>query len=719
MEIITNIANNITDRINASKGKAGKPPASRMLEEHSDLESLVRKASEVITVGITRRAVLVELASRVGAEALKDLGIKRDTLLAVNIGAFIIESFDILGLISVNLQQVVGTDDNPTYYVLAGENEEYAELLTLMEPTSTNFPSVTPYSDWTCGTHENGLPIIKHANKAMLAGINTDTHNIPMNALNMLQRSGWKINGSVYEVFKHFYKAGNSPKAFPHQDESKPRVTRSGLATEARYIVECADKLGSQVFYHQYNCDFRGRIYPLSAFLNEQSSDRSKGIMLFDEPKALGENGLYWLMVHTANVWGEDKLTLDGRAQFVEDNMDLWGVWAADPINNTGWMNADKPWSFLSAIIELSNIEVFDGDVQDYPCALPIFVDGSNNGVQHMAALTHDETTAPLVNLVPQDTPGDVYMAICEAVYEQIAQDYDSSLDGEFDTFFSTYQQMQADYSGLRGDDERLAMRDKINAYREEVQPQRFAANYFIRITDKKAQRKMVKRPVMTLGYGGTRRGFTKMVLEDNRQTSDYFRHMQFSWASYFGDLIYFTARGKKDQAAKLPGLAQTLTLFEELASKSLKEDKKLSWIVPVTNFPVVQQYQKSKMVRIKLSYRGEVVRLHVAIFEEQSINKGKQKTSAAPNIIHSFDAAHLQMTVVSSEFRTATIHDSFGCLPCDMGNLFEGVRESFVDFYQADPLAQLLAQQGASDMMPERGNLDLEDILKSDFAFA
>ena len=87
--------------------------------------------------------------------------------------------------------------------------------------------------------------------------------------------------------------------------------------------------------------------------------------------------------------------------------------------------------------------------------------------------------------------------------------------------------------------------------------------------------------------------------------------------------------------------------------------------------------------------------------------------------MIHSLDAAHLTLTVVEMDFRTATIHDSFGCLPSNMEELFVGVRETFADLYATDPLANLLTQHDAMDMMPERGELDLEDIIKSDFSFS
>jgi len=42
--------------------------------------------------------------------------------------------------------------------------------------------------------------------------------------------------------------------------------------------------------------------------------DLKRGILNFSEGKRIGEDGLYWLKVHLANKWGEDKLPLDERA---------------------------------------------------------------------------------------------------------------------------------------------------------------------------------------------------------------------------------------------------------------------------------------------------------------------------------------------------------------------------------------------------------------------
>ena len=43
---------------------------------------------------------------------------------------------------------------------------------------------------------------------------------------------------------------------------------------------------------------------------------------------------------------------------------------------------------------------------------------------QHLSALTRDEITAPHVNLVPSDLPGDLYKYVAEHVWEAIKEDY-------------------------------------------------------------------------------------------------------------------------------------------------------------------------------------------------------------------------------------------------------------------------------------------------------
>ena len=61
--------------------------------------------------------------------------------------------------------------------------------------------------------------------------------------------------------------------------------------------VDIAQEFRDHVIYFPYNMDFRGRTYPIPPNLNILGSDFSRGVLVFDEAKPLGEKGLYWLKV--------------------------------------------------------------------------------------------------------------------------------------------------------------------------------------------------------------------------------------------------------------------------------------------------------------------------------------------------------------------------------------------------------------------------------------
>ena len=223
----------------------------------------------------------------------------------------------------------------------------------------------------------------------------------------------------------------------------------------------------------------------------------------------------------------------------------------------------------------------------------------------------------------------------------------------------------------------------------------------------------------MTLGYGSTAFGFKDQILEDGPGIDDAFQNLEFAFARYLADILYSTCVGADGIDAELPGPARMLDLFKTLATRRVEKGEKLSWTVPVTNFPVVQQYTSPVSKRIQFRYLGETLKLTIQIREETLLDKRKQKSSAAPNIVHSFDAGHLAMTVNECDYPISTVHDSWGSTPGDMSDLFETVREQFVEFNERDPLALLLSGENASDLMPTRGSLDVSTVLESDFAFA
>jgi DNA-directed RNA polymerase len=112
-------------------------------------------------------------------------------------------------------------------------------------------------------------------------------------------------------------------------------------------------------------------------------------------------------------------------------------------------------------------------------------------------------------------------------------------------------------------------------------------------------------------------------------------------------------------------------------------------------------------------------------------VKEHKQANAVAPNVVHSFDAAVLMLTVIEathegiSHFRM--IHDSFATVPADCVALAEITRRVFVDFYTQNDVVTMLAQQLTAQLPegaeipapPQYGKLNLNEVLDSQYFFA
>lgn len=110
-------------------------------------------------------------------------------------------------------------------------------------------------------------------------------------------------------------------------------------------------------FYYPHNLDFRGRAYPMHPHLTHLSSDLCRGVLEFAEGRPLGKSGLKWLKIHLANLYsgGVEKLSYDGRLEFVENHLNDIFDSAEKPINGKQWwLTAEDPFQCLAACIDLS-----------------------------------------------------------------------------------------------------------------------------------------------------------------------------------------------------------------------------------------------------------------------------------------------------------------------------------------------------------------------------
>jgi DNA-directed RNA polymerase len=739
--------------------------------EDEVVERIVDMTLGPVLMALRSRSMLTETAIGLGSKVRRNMGIKEDPLnetkISLYLGLKLLEAycnkdkpkskFKLLGIEKMQQRKQKGRHQHATYHLKLTSQKTFDELWATIDVAELEeSPRSKPSADWTSGYHQDGHTLIRRGNADALQKVSRENCPVVLDALNKLQNTAYSINEPVFEVYKTMFEQQDRDKIFssdyeivkktPFKHEKEERQpSREGMYLEADAILVIAETFLDRPFYHRYNCDFRSRIYPGSSYLHEQSSDNAKGLIQYQDSVPLGDNGAYWLAIHTANSFGEDKLRLDERAIWCEERMDQLIACAEDPYNNTLWIQGEKPWTVLACCYEWARLRdwtILGGNEQStFESKIPLYIDGSNNGVQHLTALSLDDTVAHLVNLVPTDLPGDVYMYVAEKVWEELAE-LDKQTDPELTKNMSRYIQEITDIKLKMGTAETKEEKDKVfkeaDAWRTEHKEQLndMWVPFWMRLADnKKLQRKTVKRPVMTLGYGVTKMGVREQVFDDTKTLSEELKFKEKKWVNPFGDLLMDTT------LKNMPGPAAMLDLFRELAVRANSKSDFLQWDIPITNFPVVQAYEATKEQQVeayfcnegssrpkdKVRKDGSVVRYHppntirltIRPYERRKLDKRAQKTGAAPNLVHSFDAAHLTTTVTSCPFPVTTIHDSFGCHAGNMEDLFRIVRETFVSFYETNPLEQVLEQVGASELIPEKGDLDLTAILDSDFAFA
>lgn len=727
MTTLERLCSNVKDRQKFLLSLKGEPDKRNKVWRlyDKDPELLISMTYGAVLMSIERKAVLTAMIRSLGSIINRRFKLKEDEITEAHLGWFVLIAYLDTGILKVysKHQKVNGKRSKfPTYHVRVLDTESLNSVMELIDPEVVElFPAKQPPKDWGEGfLHEElGFPLIKHAHKDAIAAAKVNDMSYIKETINKLQRTGWRINVPVYNALEACVNSPETP--FKFNTEVDPEK-KASLIIEIEAIRRLAKRNLNNAFYHLYNLDFRGRIYPNTAFLHEQSSDNAKGILMFDEPVPLGDNGSYWLSVHTANMWGNDKVSLDDRAQWTADNLDDILLYTEDPMKHTGWMQADKPFCFLACCYEWSQLSNWHGDgyaTEEFPSCLPLYIDGSNNGVQHLVAMSKDEEIAPLVNLVPQELPGDVYMFIAEHVkanVERDAIDLDEKYKSRFDEIYSQLVELrQAVGCCIQGSEIYKQSLKRLKEFSNSVYDikKKLGPIFWSKIEDKKIWRKTVKRPVMTLGYGGTKYGMVDMVDGDTRDISEYLRDKDKAWSAYLGHLIYDTCY------AELKGPAKLLKMFEELAIQENNKDRPIAFTQIVTGFPFVHSYREPQSKQTLLSYGEETLKITVQLWKESTLKKSKQKSGAAPNIVHSLDAVHLSMYIHDTDYPVTVVHDSFGCHAGNMEKAFVDVRKKFLELYEKEPLEYILAQMDALDLIPEKGTLDVREILTSDYAFA
>lgn len=605
------------------------------------------------------------------------------------------------------------------------------------------WPSATPPKPWTFWNdggswdervtasvlrsyHKDTQGAVKHA-------IKSGQMQPALDAVNALQSVAFKINTRVLEVLEQCSELGlkvkgitpenlkrtPKPNAFAWEAMEKAQQGRfhaKNAEVDKRNSAHMSDRLlfaddmktayamlEHRRFYTPLNCDWRGRVYGLSHF-NFQREDRVRALFLFSDGEEIGEEGIEWLKVHTANCGDFGKISkrpLMERREWCNDNIQLITSVASDPLVHTSWMNADKPFLFLAACFELS-AALAQGS--SYITQLPISFDGSCSGLQHLCAMTR-ASEGSMVNLTSSPTPQDVYQTISDDTFAAIASD-EEHVD---------LAKLFLEWDG-----------DRRNGVKRNVMTYAYSSKKFGMASQQQVD---LMQPLA----GEVLDGKLEEHPFEGYQHGPYDKHgnQQPSKAARFLAHHVYEAILKRIHKP-----AEAMEFLQKIAKALAHEGKPVRWTTPV-GIPWINRYHDPDVRRValflndgSLKVRTEVT---VKIGSKKDIDKAKAANGVAPNFVHALDASHL-LLVANASVRAgissiATVHDSFGCLASQATRFNKIIREQFALMYeQHDVLAEILerahaditdANRNKLPTLPQYGTLNLKDILNADFAFA
>ena len=571
------------------------------------------------------------------------------------------------------------------------------------------------------------MTLVKTRNQNYLSEISNkvDEMKSVYDSINAIQETSWSINQPVLQVMETFYNQ-NTPIGKIPPIENVPLPAKPTSITDKKKfrewlkdnketwvkwkhraskvhefnarivskriqfkkIIELAKKFEQEPeIFFPHQLDFRGRAYAIPMFLNPQGVEYSRALLQFSKGERMGNNpeSAKWLAIHGANQYGEDKSSLEQRVEWVKKNEQFILESAEHPLEHDFWKSADKPFCFLAFCFEWKS---FKEKGENHVTHIPVAVDGTCNGLQVFSLLLRDEVGGAATNLIPSDTPQDIYKIVADRTLEVLKQETSDEL-----------------------------YRPKCRWTKKQL------AEEWLRVG---VTRKLTKRPVMIVPYSGTLYSCREYI--ENFVRNEILNH---SWGD---DLFYptnYLAQIVWRQINQTVVKArEAMDWLQQMSRLAAIEDLPVIWSTP-SGFVVLQQYRDIRSRRIETKLGEGIVKLSINE-EGNRLSRRRQRSGCSPNYIHSLDSA--MMSLVTCKMKAqgvhhfAMIHDSYGVHATNVEKLSKCLRQVCVDIFSEDLLAKFRDEvhdmlsarnQAKIPPMPKKGKLILEQVLESDYFFA
>jgi hypothetical protein len=418
------------------------------------------------------------------------------------------------------------------------------------------------------------------------------------------------------------------------------------------------------VFYLNTNCDWRGRIYTNSFFLSYQGGDLSRSLVQFAEGEILNELGLEYLYLCGATYYGLNKYSINYRINWVKKNISLIVSLDKEFINK-----ASENIQFASFCLAVKKYHEDNNTL----IKIPIILDATCSGLQHLAVMLKDERVGALVNLVEKgrdDVTSDIYQSLVAPINKNIneygkdkknnlplLEDVELTRDILKVSIMTQIYNVKISgiYSQLKSKFEKVIVKDSENEGKGKDISKHKGITKYKDITKYK--------------------GITKYKVPCKNGT---YKILEYIYVYKMAELI------KNIVLDVYPSLRNIYNYFMDMTKLMTSLNLPIVWFTPVGT-EITQSYMLSKTEKVSLTHFGKT---RTAVFREWTgiKNKIKQVLAIIPNIIHSLDASHLVAVINTAKDNNissiVSVHDCFGTHPNKMAQLSNIVRSEFVKLY-------------------------------------
>lgn len=377
--------------------------------------------------------------------------------------------------------------------------------------------------------------------------------------------------------------------------------------------------------YFPVRLDSRGTIYCSPLILNYQGTELAKALLLFSDESILylnDDNSLEYFYAYGGNCYGNgvDKMSRVKKVQWVRNNHDD----ILNFMNGKLLSDAKNKYLFIAFALEYIRINKHINYERSsfIKTQLPIQLDATCNGYQHLAMLSRDNDLGKNLNLMSSkkdDVPNDFYGLLLNKITQKLQE---SSLDVD----------------------------DNIESYR--------------RILDFKPGRSLIKKPIMIESYNaGLVKSSDSLKEECYCLNEPYFSGMEYDkdvWASKYKERRYVLSKDSNPDIYLLnddfnviiktmkdvlkndyPKLTKLRLYLNEIAKICNKLNVNIPWILP-SGLHIKQSYLTDTTFQIKpFEYKKNS---YTVTHINKDLDKRKQIRTLMPNLIHSLDAASLAL---------------------------------------------------------------------------